>query len=67
MRDQKPGFDNSAYPVEFLNSGNDPIGASEGFTWSKLQLLQTGRASLNLSGAHLSQLLSNRFKENIGS
>lgn len=59
-RDQKPGFDNSAYPVEFLNSENDPIRASEGFTWSKLQLLQTGRVSL-------SQLLSDRFKENIGS
>lgn len=27
--DQKPGFDNSAYPVEFLNSGNDPIADSE--------------------------------------
>lgn len=40
-RDQKPGFDTSAYPVEFLNSGNDPIAACEGFTWSKLQLLQT--------------------------
>lgn len=40
-RDQKPGFDNSAYPVEFLNPGNDPTAVSEGFTWSKLQLLQT--------------------------
>lgn len=49
-------------PCRVPDSGNNPIAASEAFSWSKSQLLQAWRACLNLSGTHLSQLLSDGFK-----